>query len=43
MVEKQQAANAQQQKQIEAVTAGLQKLSVQVEISRPAPQVVDNQ
>jgi uncharacterized coiled-coil protein SlyX len=43
MVEKQQAANAQQQKQIEAVTAGLQKVSAQVEISRPAPQVVDNQ
>jgi uncharacterized coiled-coil protein SlyX len=43
MVEKHQAANAQQQKQIEAVTAGLQKVSAQVEISRPAPQVVDNQ
>jgi hypothetical protein len=43
MVEKQQAANAQQQKQIEALTVGLQKVSAQVEISRPAPQVVDNQ
>jgi len=33
---------AQQQKQIEALTAGLQKVSAQVEMSRPAPQVVDN-
>jgi len=33
---------AEQQKQIEALTAGLQKLSAQVEMSRPAPQVVDN-
>jgi hypothetical protein len=33
---------AQQQKQIEALTAGLQTVSAQVEMSRPAPQVVDN-
>jgi len=33
---------AQQQKQIEALTAGLQKVSAQFEMSRPAPQVVDN-
>jgi hypothetical protein len=33
---------AQQQKQIEALTAGLQKVSAQVEMSRPAPQVVNN-
>ena len=34
---------AAQQKQIEALTAGLQKVSAQVEMSRPAPQtVVDN-
>jgi trimeric autotransporter adhesin len=34
---------AQQQKQIEALTAGLQKVSAQVEMNRPAPQmVVDN-
>jgi len=33
---------AQQQKQIEALTAGLQKVSAQVEMRRPAPQVVDN-
>src|SRR5207249_461866 len=29
-----------QQKQIEALTAGLQKVSAQLEASRPAPQVV---
>jgi Chaperone of endosialidase len=33
---------AEQQKQIQALTAGLQKVSAQVEMSRPAPQVVDN-
>src|SRR6266705_6182236 len=34
---------AEQQKQIEALTAGLQKVSAQVQMSRPAPQtVVDN-
>jgi septal ring factor EnvC (AmiA/AmiB activator) len=37
-----QSRLAEQQKQIEALTAGLQKLSAQVEMSRPAPQVVDN-
>jgi len=31
-----------QQKQIEALTAGLQKVSAQVEASKPAPQVVEN-
>ena len=31
-----------QQKQIEALTAGLQKVSAQVEASKPAPQVVNN-
>ena len=30
---------ARQQKQIEALTAGLQKVSAQLEVSRPAPQV----
>jgi len=35
---------AQQQKQIEALTAGLQKVSAQVELKKPAPQIVaDNQ
>ena len=33
---------AQQQKQIEALTEGLQKVSVQLELSKPAPQVVNN-
>jgi hypothetical protein len=31
---------AQQQKQIEALTAGLQKVSAQLEAGKPAPQVV---
>jgi septal ring factor EnvC (AmiA/AmiB activator) len=33
---------AQQQQQIEVLTAGLQKVSAQVEASKPAPQVVNN-
>jgi uncharacterized coiled-coil protein SlyX len=38
-----QSQLAKQQKQIEALTAGLQKVSAQVEMNRPAPQtVVDN-
>jgi hypothetical protein len=32
----------EQQKQIEALTAGLQKVSARLEASRPAPQVVNN-
>ncbi len=32
----------EQQKQIEAPTAGLQKVSAQLEVSKPAPQVVNN-
>ena len=39
---KQEATIAHQQKQIEALTAGLQKVSAQIEASRPAPQVVNN-
>jgi uncharacterized coiled-coil protein SlyX len=39
---KQEAAAAHQQKQIEALTAGLQKVSAQIEMSRPAPQTVVN-
>jgi hypothetical protein len=36
-------ANAtQQQKQIDALTAGLQKVNAQLETSKPAPQVVNN-
>jgi uncharacterized coiled-coil protein SlyX len=42
MVENQEAANARQQKQIEALTAGLQKVTVRIEASQTAPQVVKN-
>jgi hypothetical protein len=41
-VEELQATVAQQQKQIEALTAGLQKVSAQLEASKPAPQVANN-
>jgi len=37
-----QATVAQQQKQTEALTAGLQKVSVQLEVSRSAPKTVLN-
>ena len=37
-----QSRLAEQQKQIEKLTAGLQKVSAQVEASKPAPQVVKN-
>ena len=37
-----EAKIAHQQKQIEALTAGLQKVSAQLEASKPAPQVVNN-
>jgi Chaperone of endosialidase len=41
--EEQEATITRQQKQIEALTAGLQKLSAEVEMNRPVPQtVVDN-
>ena len=33
---------AEQQKQIEALTTGLQKVSAQIEVTKPAPQVVNN-
>jgi hypothetical protein len=33
---------AKQQRQIEALTAGLQKVSAQLEVSKAAPQVVNN-
>jgi len=39
---KQEATIAKQQKQIEALTAGLQRVSAQVEMNRPAPQMVFN-
>ncbi len=41
-VKKLQATVAQQQKQIEALTTGLQKVSAQFEASKPATQVVNN-
>jgi trimeric autotransporter adhesin len=41
-LEQQEATIAEQQKQIEALTAGLQKVSAQLEASEPAPQVVNN-
>jgi uncharacterized coiled-coil protein SlyX len=39
---KQEATIARQQKQIEALTAGLQKVSAQLEVSKPAPRTVLN-
>jgi hypothetical protein len=39
----QQATNAQQQQLIEALVAGLQKVSDQVELSAPAPQIAANE
>ena len=41
-MQEQQATIAKQQKQIEALTTGLQKVSVQLESRKPAPQVVNN-
>ena len=41
-IQGQKATIAQQQKQIAALTAGLQKVSSQLEASKPAPQVVNN-
>ena len=41
-VEELEANAARQQKQIERLTAGLQKVSAQLEASKPAPQVVNN-
>ena len=40
--EEQEATIAHQQKQIETLTAGLQKVSARLEASKPAPQVVNN-
>jgi len=41
-VQEQGATIAGQQKQIEALSAGLQKVSAQLELSKPAPQTVVN-
>jgi hypothetical protein len=40
--EEQEATIARQQKQIEVLAAGLQKVSAQLEVNRPAPQMADN-
>ena len=40
--EEQEAMIARLQEQIDALTAGLQKVSAQIEASKPAPQVVNN-
>lgn len=42
VVTKQEVAAAQQQKQIEALTASLQKVCALVEAIKPAPQMVNN-
>ena len=41
-VEEQGATIAKQQKQIDALTAGLQKVNVRLEMSRPAPQIAES-
>jgi hypothetical protein len=41
-IQEQKATIALQQKQIEALTTGLQKVNAQLEASKPAPQVVNN-
>jgi hypothetical protein len=38
----QEATLARQQKQVEALTAGLQQVSSQLELSGPAPQMIKN-
>jgi uncharacterized coiled-coil protein SlyX len=39
---KQEATIARQQKQIESLTAGLQRVSAQIELNKAAPQTVKN-
>ena len=41
-VQEQGATIARLQKQVEALTAGLQKVSAQLQLSKPAPQIVLN-
>jgi uncharacterized coiled-coil protein SlyX len=41
-IEEQEATIARLQKQIDAVTAGLKKVSAQLEVSKPAQQTVLN-
>ena len=40
--EEQEATIARQRRQIEALTAGLEKVSAEIEMSRPAPQMIEN-
>ena len=40
--DKQEATNARQQKQIEALTEGLQKMSAQLQLSKSSEQTVNN-
>ena len=42
VVQELKATIAQQQKQIEALTAGLQKVSAHLEVNKPAPQLAEN-
>jgi hypothetical protein len=37
-----QSKLAEQQKQIKTLASGLEKVSAQLEVSKPAPQMVDN-
>lgn len=39
---KQERVDGEHKKQIEALTAGLQKVSAQIEVNRPGPRVVVN-
>ena len=41
-IEKQDATHARQQKQIEALTSGLQKVNARFEMNQPAPQVAES-
>ena len=41
-LQKQVGTITKQQKQIDALTAGLQKVSAQIELSKPAPQTAEN-
>jgi hypothetical protein len=41
-VEKSEATVSRQQKQIEALAAGLERVSNQLEVKRPCVQIVDN-
>jgi hypothetical protein len=41
-IQAQEATIARQQKEIEALVAGLQKVSAQLELRKPAPQTVLN-